>query len=432
MRYALVILDGLSDRPGLPEGQPTPLASARRTHLDRLAADGQTGRVRIIEEGVAPESDAGVLALLGYDPVADSPGRGVLEALGAELPLAPEDVAFRLNFATADGEGTILDARVGRNLATAEASELARALSGAELLRDRHVRAEVRATVGHRGVLWLHPEDGTRLSSQVSNSDPFYDRVGGRGQARRVDRPVSREVVPLDATPEARRTAEVVNAFLARAGPVLAGHGVNARRAMGGRKIANTVLLRNAGALPARPPEPFASRHGRAATAVTEMPVERGIARLFGLADRFVGPMGADRDRALEERARVTREALASSPFVYVHLKGPDEPGHDGDAERKRDVIEALDRAFFGPFLAGLDPADIRIAVTADHATPAALRGHSDDPVPLLLWGAGVPAQGGAARFDELHCAAPGGLGLRRAGQVLELLFASGFDPPRA
>jgi len=378
----------------------------------------------VIAEGVAPESDAGVFALLGYDPVRDSPGRGVLEALGVEVPLGPGDVALRLNFATSDGAGAILDSRVGRTLSTGESQELARGLTAADLLRDLGIRAEVRATVGHRGVLWLHPERDGPLSPEISNADPFYEKVGGMGQARRPESPRVLTVVPLDPTPEAARTAEAVNRFLLRSSDLLAGHRVNARRAMSGKKIANALLVRNAGALPRTPVPSFDSKHGMAGAALTEMPVERGIARVLGLEDRYVGPMGADRDLGYSDRARATRELIGRVPFVYVHLKGPDEPGHDGNAHLKTEIVEAIDRSFFGPLLDGLDLGTVRLAVTADHATPAILRGHSDDPVPFLLVGAGVRGAGpaGPVKFGE-SAAAHGALGLGRGSDVLRLLF---------
>jgi 2,3-bisphosphoglycerate-independent phosphoglycerate mutase len=231
-------------------------------------------------------------------------------------------------------------------------------------------------------------------------------------------------VTPLDATPEAARTAHAVNLFLARAREVLAGHRVNARRALSGKKVANGLLLRNAGALPSTPCPSFEQKYGLRGAAVTEMPVERGIARVLSLEDRYVGPMGADRDAGYRDRAAVTKELLLRCPFVYVHLKGPDEPGHDGNAPLKREIIEAIDRSFFGPFLEGLDLARVRIAVTADHATPCILKGHSDDPVPLLLAGAGVPSSGskGPVKFGEA-AAAQGALGHRSGSEVLTLLF---------
>jgi len=431
----LVVLDGLGDRPHPETGGRSPVESAATPCLDSLVARGELGDLVVVGPGVAPESDAGVFALLGYDPVKDSPGRGVLEALGVEVPLVPGDVALRLNFATADGEGTILDSRVGRSLSTGEASDLARGVTAADLLHDQGIRAEVRATVGHRGVLWLHPVEGGRLSPNISNADPFYEKVGGMGQARRPEHPRILRVEPLDPSAEASRTADAVNLFLERSAAVLAGHRVNARRAMAGKKIGNALLVRNAGSLPDPPPVPFEVKHGTPGAALTEMPVERGIARVLGLADEYVGPMGPDRDAGYRERARKTRELLERHPFVYVHLKGPDEPGHDGDARRKQEVVEAIDRSFFGPFLEGLDLDRVRVAVTADHATPALLKGHSDDPVPLLLVGAGVapgPARGARPPTFGEPAAAAGPLGHRRGADVLELLLHTDEVRPAA
>jgi 2,3-bisphosphoglycerate-independent phosphoglycerate mutase len=419
---ALIVLDGLGDRPHPATGGRSPVDSAATANLDRMTSTGSIGDVVVVGPGIAPESDAGVFALLGYDPVHDSPGRGVLEALGVEIPLGGEDVALRLNFATVDG--TVLDSRVGRSLGTNEARDLARSLTEADLLAPEGIRAEVRATVGHRGVLWLHPLEGGSLSPEVSNADPFYEKVGGMGQARRPEVPKILEVRATDGSPEAARTAAAINVFLVRAREVLAGHRVNARRAIGGKKIASGLLVRNAGALPRTPLPSFEAKNGVRGAAVTEMPVERGIARVLGLEDRYVGPMGPDRDAGYRERARVTREVLERTPFVYVHLKGPDEPGHDGNAVLKREIVEAIDRSFFGPFLEGLDPSRVRVAVTADHATPCILKGHSDDPVPFLLWGAGVASAGTGipAKFGET-AAARGPLGRRTGADVLPLLL---------
>lgn len=425
-RLALIILDGLADRPHPDTGGISPVEAARTPNLDRWAARGTMGSVTVVGPGVAPESDAGVLALLGYDPVRDSPGRGVLEALGVGMTLAPGDVAFRLNFATFDGDGKVTDSRVGRSMGTGEAQQLARAITDANLLGSAGISAEVRATVGHRGVLRLHPTDGEPLSPQVSNSDPFYEKVGGMGQARSVRDPRPLEVRPLDGSAASRRTADATNRFLEQVGRILPGQLVNARRALSGRKLANGLLLRNAGAVPTSGGvAPFAAKYGFRGAAVTEMPVERGIARLLGLTDRFVGPMGVDRDAALEERARVTLAALREEPFAYVHLKGPDEPGHDGQAVAKREMVEQLDRSFFGPFSEAADWANLRVAVTADHATPCILKGHSDDPVPLLLAGAGVEARGplsAGVKFGELAAAA-GSLGPLRGADVMPCLI---------
>ncbi|EQD26723.1 cofactor-independent phosphoglycerate mutase, partial [mine drainage metagenome] len=88
IRYALVILDGLADRPIPENGGRTPTEAAFTPQLDHACTIGRLGQVVVLGPGIAPESDAGVFALLGYDPVRDSPGRGVLEAEGAGIDLA--------------------------------------------------------------------------------------------------------------------------------------------------------------------------------------------------------------------------------------------------------------------------------------------------------------------------------------------------------
>ena len=43
---------------------------------------------------------------------------------------------------------------------------------------------------------------------------------------------------------------------------------------------------------------------------------------------------------------------------------------------------------------------DLRVLVLPDHPTPISVRTHTADPVPFLLWGKGVTANG-AERFTE-------------------------------
>jgi 2,3-bisphosphoglycerate-independent phosphoglycerate mutase len=153
------------------------------------------------------------------------------------------------------------------------------------------------------------------------------------------------------------------------------------------------------------------------------MPVERGIARYLGLGVVEV-PHSASASRAevYQAWARRAVEVLSQYDGLYLHLKGPDEPGHDGDYETKRRVIEEIDADFFGTLLPAIDPATTLVAVTADHATPCELRGHSADPVPLLLSGAGItPDQAG--RFTET-AAAHGALGHLRGVDILPMLVS--------
>jgi len=417
-RILYVVLDGLGDRP-LPElGDRTPLEAADTPHLDRLAAAGRQGTVITVGKGIAPESDVAVMAILGYDPLRYHAGRGPLEAVGAGLPFHDGDVALRGNFATVGTGWTIVDRRVGRNLRADEAQELAEALNREVRLSAASASVAVRATIGHRCVVVLYPKDG-RLSAKISNTDPAYTRVEGLGVAKADAGTEVEECRPLDDTPEAWTAAELVNEFSRKSREVLDGHPANQRRRARGDLPANVILLRDAGDhLPQAPS--IRERFGIQFGCFVEMPVERGISQLLGMTIIEVPPSAGDREGAYRQWARRAGEELPRHGGLYLHLKGPDEPGHDGDWQAKRDVIEVIDRAFFGELLPKIRLTDTIVAVTADHATPCALQGHSADPVPLLISGGGVPPDGTKA-FGERE-AARGAIGQLLGVDIMPLL----------
>jgi len=119
----------------------------------------------------------------------------------------------------------------------------------------------------------------------------------------------------------------------------------------------------------------------------------------------------------LAAKVRAAREALSSSDFVLVNIKGADEAGHDGDARAKMAFIEKIDLAL-AP-LAGLP--DTLIVVCADHSTPCSVKDHSADPVPLVISGEGVRIDRVTA-FDEVSCA-EGGLHRIRGLSLMPILL---------
>ena len=181
--------------------------------------------------GIAPESDIGVFGILGYDPNEEHPGRGVLEALGIGMDLRDGDLAYRINFATADWP-EILDRRVGRDLSSEEAHALAD-----EVNRTLHLDGatfDLRATIEHRGALVIRTDDGEALSASVTNTDPAYER---RGQPRRRARDVrtrrgDRHAARVDARGRPR-AADLTNEFVR-------GVGAHPRCERGERSVAAT------------------------------------------------------------------------------------------------------------------------------------------------------------------------------------------------
>jgi len=148
-----------------------------------------------------------------------------------------------------------------------------------------------------------------------------------------------------------------------------------------------------------------------------DMPVERGISRMTGMVEAEAGGI-----EDYEVKAEKTAELSKYYDCVYVHIKGPDEPGHDGDAIRKKKVIESIDSRFFSNLLKHVDLENVIIAISADHSTPCQMRSHSADPVPLLVSG-GSLTKDGTCRFTEKN-ASKGSLNIRKGVGVLPLMIS--------
>jgi len=415
MRQLLyVCLDGLADDPLPIFNGRTPLEAAATPILDALAARGRQGLVHTVGKGIAPESDIAVFAILGYDPREEHPGRGVLEAVGSGMSFQDGDLAHRVNFASVDGT-RILDRRVGRDLATDEAESLAAEVNAKLALPGASF--ELRATVGHRGALVIGSSEGP-LSANISNADPAYAKRGSLGVALETFENRVAACEPLDDTVEAQRAADLTNEFVRASARLLDESEINARRRTEGRLPANLLLTRDAGDHVPRL-QPIAERFGPEWGCFVEMPVERGIALLLGMGE-VIAPTPTDPAERYAAWAALAGEALGGYDALYVHIKGPDVPAHDGLAEDKRSVIEDIDRAFFGELLSAMDPDRTLLAVTADHATSCARKAHTDDPVPLLVTGAGVSSDG-VGTFGE-RAAARGALGILQGIEILPVL----------
>jgi 2,3-bisphosphoglycerate-independent phosphoglycerate mutase len=410
-----VCLDGLGDDPVPALGDRTPLEAARTPFLDALAAQGRTGTVVTVGPRIAPESDIAVFAILGYDPREEHPGRGVVEAVGCDMDFRDGDLAYRINFATADWP-RILDRRAGRDLTSDEARALAEEVN--QRLALPGATFELRPTVEHRGVLVIRSTEGS-LSADVTNTDPAYRKEGSLGVALETFEAEVARCEPLTDADEARRAAELTNAFVEGAAKILDASEVNVARRRSGKLPANLILTRDGGDhVPVL--QSIRDRFGPSWGCFVEMPVERGIAVLLGMS-----PVDAPRLLAEEDYVRWARlgaDALGGYDALYVHIKGPDVPAHDGRAEDKRDVIELIDRVFFGEVMPLIDPRRTIVAVTADHSTSCVRKAHTADPVPLLVTGGPVRPDGSTS-FGE-RAAAHGSLGHLRGVEILPRLTA--------
>jgi 2,3-bisphosphoglycerate-independent phosphoglycerate mutase len=414
LKLLLIIIDGMGDLPTPQLGGKTPLEFAETPNMDSLARRGQTGMMYTVKKGVAPESSTGVISVLGYDPFNYDASRGVLEAVGGGMKFEDGDLALRCNFVTL-GEGKyIIDRRAGRDLTQDEARKLSEEIKENVKLQLYPVDFEFRSTVGYRGALVIRSR-ANPLSGNITNTDPAYHQEIGMAVAKSEFESIAQESRPLEGTEVARVSASLVNEFARKSHEVLERSKVNEERIAAGKLKANYILMRDAGD---RLPKFFNinQKYGIRFASLVNMPVEKGIAMLTGMERIDIPPPSEDLAKDCRLMAEKLLENLQAYDCFYIHIKGPDEPGHDGDCDRKARLLQAIDEHFFGGF-EGLDLRRLIVCVTADHATPCVARAHTDDPVPLLISGDGVVADGSEA-FSERICA-KGSLGTLERGMEL-------------
>jgi 2,3-bisphosphoglycerate-independent phosphoglycerate mutase len=363
-KIVLLVLDGLG---GLAReaGGKTELETANTPNFDALAAKSSLGQSLPIAPGVTPGSGPGHLGLFGYDPVKFLIGRGVLEALGIGFDLRDSDVAARGNFCSIDEQGNITDRRAGR-ISTDTCIQLCSELRKIKL---PGVEVFVEPVKEHRFVLVLR---GEGLSGHVSESDP--QRLG---------------VAPLDVEatdPAAQKTAGLVNAFAREARKVLAPH-----------HPANMLLLRGFARHPHMPT--LQQLFGLNPAAIAVYPMYKGLATLAGMQILPIVKAEGGSGTTIAEEFLTLKATYDTFNFFFMHIKGTDSAGEDGDFARKVSVIEEVDRHV--PEILALNP-DVLI-VTGDHSTPAVLKSHSWHPVPFMLYAKNVRADG-VAEFGERAC----------------------------
>ena len=372
-KMVLLVVDGLG---GLahPDTGKSELETAHMPNLDALAQVSACGLTTPVLPGVAPGSGPGHLALFGYDPLKHQIGRGALEALGIEVDLGPGDVAARGNFCTVDGDGLLIDRRAGR-IPTELSAPICERLDRIELLG---VQLDVFPVQDYRFVLRLR---GEGLSEAVTETDP------------QVTGAKALQVKPLK--PEAQKTADLVNQFVAKAA-----------RLLSEEERANMLLLRGFARLPSLPPMGEVYRLDPAAIAA--YPMYRGLATVAGMK---VIPTG----RTFADEVDTLRENWDKHDFFFIHYKPADAAGEDGDFDAKVKCLEELDP--FIPAILELEPDVLMIA--GDHSTPAIMASHSWHPVPFLLHSKLTKGQG-VPTFDEKACAL-GAIGNIAATSVMVL-----------
>ena len=378
MKYVVILGDGMAGYPLPAHENKTCMQLARTPFFDMLAAKSTVGLVKTVPEGFAPGSDVANLSVMGYDPADCYTGRSPLEAASIGIPLSESDVTFRCNLVTLSDEAdyekkTMLDYSAGE-ITTEEAAALIASLK--TVIKPPF---SLYAGISYRHCLVMH---GGKTGSLLT---PPHDIT---------DKPVAGHL-------PAGTLGEELLAMMKASEDVLRAHPVNRARREAGKRAANSVWFWGEGTKPHL--QPFFERYGKRGAVISAVDLVKGIGILAEMDVIEVAGATGNWDTNFAGKAQAAADALLSgADFVYVHMEAPDECGHHGDVAKKIYSIEQTDgvaRRIAERLRAAGE--DFGMLVLPDHPTPIALKTHTADPVPFLLYRSNAERQSGAERFDE-------------------------------
>jgi 2,3-bisphosphoglycerate-independent phosphoglycerate mutase len=384
MKYVIIHGDGMADWPCDELGGRTPLEAANKPNMDLLATRGELGLVATIPPGMPSGSDVGTMTMLGYDPARYHTGRAPIEAASQGIELAPDDVVFRMNLVSlnpgVDG-ALMMDDFTSGHITSEEA---------ATIVADLQAQLAGNGIEFHNGVsyrhlmVWHGGPNGARLT-------PPHDITG---------KPAGPHL------PEGEG-AERLRAIMDRAAAILREHPVNRTRVAAGKPAATSVWFWGQGRRPAVPT--LKERFGIEGSVISAVDLVNGLGRLAGLERIKVPGATGFLDTDYAAKARYGLKALERRDFLLLHIEAPDEAGHMGRADLKREAIERIDELIIGPLLRDL-PAlgEFRLLLMPDHATPCKLKTHSNEPVPFAMLAPASSSHAPARRYTEAEAARTG------------------------
>lgn len=365
MKYVVLLCDGMADYPVEELGGKTPMEAADKPNMDKLASKGIVGLVKTVADGMKPGSDVANLSVLGYDPEVYYTGRSPLEAGSIGIDMKPTDVSFRCNLVTVSDEPSYEDKTLvdycSDDISTEEAAELINYLK--TYFDDEEFTL-------YSGVSYRHCLIWDKGTLDVGTLTPPHDITG---------RPVKEYLSKSE-------NAKKLLAMMKRSYELLKDHPVNKAREARGLRPANSMWLWGEGVRAEL--TPFIEKYGLNGTMISAVDLLKGIGKFSGMEIATVEGATGYLDTNFEGKADAAIKALADGKdFVYIHVEAPDECGHRHEIKNKVSAIEIIDEKILSKVLEALEKYDdYKIMILPDHATPLALKTHTNDPVPFMIY----------------------------------------------
>jgi 2,3-bisphosphoglycerate-independent phosphoglycerate mutase len=376
VKYVVLIIDGASGWPCDDLGGLTTLQAARTPNLDALARTGLVGLSHTVPADMEPSSAIACMSVLGFDPALYYAGRGPIEAMALGIDLEAGQAALRCNLVTVlDG---VMRSYAGGNIHSVESHPLIAELDA--VLGD--ARVALHPGVNFRHILTVR-DGGDLLATHCTPPHDIPDHA------------------VADHLPQGPAAGLLID-LMERSKGLLAEHPINQARVARGDLPVTQIWPFWPGLQAVLMPG-FLQTYGRRAALTSAVDLLRGLAKQASLDFLDIPGVTDGNDNDYAGQMAGALASLADYDVVIVHVEAPDAAGHEGDAAAKVAAVETVD-ALMVPQVTGLG-GGVRLLVQPDHPTPVALKTHVVEPVPFVLWGEGIEANGAAA-YTEAEAAA--------------------------
>lgn len=362
LKYIVVLGDGMAGLPLETLGGQTTLEYARTPAMDLLAGKGEVGLACMVPPDMKPGSDVANLSVLGYNPAKCYTGRSPLEALSIGVPMEATDAIYRCNLVTLTDKEPYPQKRIldhsADEISTQEAAQLIQAVNeefSSEILNFYPGTSYRHIAVWKKGTLLEMEAPHDHLGEVIGHYLPQH--------------PMFREIM--------ERSYAVLNT-----------HPINLRREKEGKRKANSLWFWGGGVQPNL--ENFYAKTGLHGAIISAVDLLKGIAVGTGMEVITVPGANGSLDTNYAGKAAAGLDALLNRDIdlVFIHVEAPDEMGHQGSISHKIQSIEEIDSKIVGPMYEAMQSSGMpfRMLVLPDHPTPIALRTHTKEPVPYVLY----------------------------------------------
>ncbi len=380
MKYIVILGDGMADYPVDYFDGKTILEVANKPTIDYMCAHGELGMCKTVQDGMKPGSDVANLSVMGYDTKKCYTGRSPLEAASIGVEMKDSDVTFRTNLVTLSDEAdydkkTMLDYSAGE-ITTEESTELIKAIAK-ELDTD--------IIKFYPGISYRHlcVWDGGSTNVELTPPHDISDRCVG-------------EYLPKG------EGADKLYEMMKKSEAILKNHPVNKARIERGLNPANSIWVWGEGTKPSV--DNFYEKYGVKGAVISAVDLIKGIAKCAGMTSIDVeGATGNCETNWVGKAEAGLKALLDGNDFLYLHMEAPDEMGHQGKPEKKKEAVETIDEVVVKYLKDELDKRGIeyKMLIMPDHPTPISLKTHVSDPVPYVIFDSTKTDGGSGLAYTE-------------------------------